>query len=224
MSLTQLLFGFKGRVGRLTYAIMFVSMIAASLVAIKALGLSIPNKKAADVDMMMLPASLLVLGINILVMWISLAIGAKRLHDLDKSGWWQLIGIANLPIILLGGILSLIFPPVALVVTAAMFIIGLWSLWIAIQMLFFPGSPGANDYGERDPIVFGGGDSETDSDNPIMARMARSVTLVASSEPVAAAPVERRVEQRREPGFGRRADGGPNRRSPPQGFGRRSPA
>ena len=23
----------------------------------------------------------------------SLAVGARRLHDIDKSGWWQLVGL-----------------------------------------------------------------------------------------------------------------------------------
>lgn len=35
----------------------------------------------------------------------SLAVGARRLHDTDRSGWWQLIGL----IPLVGGVVLLVF-------------------------------------------------------------------------------------------------------------------
>lgn len=39
----------------------------------------------------------LALPLEILWLWAGLAVTAKRLHDMNKSGWWQLIGL--IPII-----------------------------------------------------------------------------------------------------------------------------
>jgi uncharacterized membrane protein YhaH (DUF805 family) len=53
----------------------------------------------------------------------SLAIAARRLHDIDRTGWWQLIG---LPLI---GLIVLIY----------------W--WVQ------PGQPGGNRFGEAAPTT-----------------------------------------------------------------------
>jgi len=57
-----------------------------------------------------------------LLVWVSLAIHVKRLHDLDLPGWYVLI----------------LFIPVV-------------GLWYGIQLGFFRGTPGGNKYGE-DPV------------------------------------------------------------------------
>lgn len=42
-------------------------------------------------------------GIFSLACWIpSLAVGSRRLHDIGKSGWWQLVGLTGIGLILLG--------------------------------------------------------------------------------------------------------------------------
>ena len=35
--------------------------------------------------------TLLILYFIIMILWVAFAAGAKRCHDLGKSGWWQLI-------------------------------------------------------------------------------------------------------------------------------------
>ncbi len=46
----------------------------------------------------------LMIPLGIYIFWVGLAVGVKRWHDRDKSGWWMLIGI--IPYI--GGIWQLI--------------------------------------------------------------------------------------------------------------------
>ena len=122
-----------------------------------------------------------------------------------------------------GGVIAVPFSMASLVFS-------LWSLWITIQMAFFPGDPGSNDFGHRDPLSFVGGSDESDVDAfPGMARatssperVPRMATPSATTHvPVASRAVERREGERRQ-GFGARNDG-TNRRAP-QGFGRRAPA
>ena len=53
--------------------------------------------------------ALLGLGFLSLIYWLaliipSIAVGARRLHDIDKSGWWMLIGLVPL----IGGIWLLV--------------------------------------------------------------------------------------------------------------------
>jgi uncharacterized membrane protein YhaH (DUF805 family) len=80
-------------------------------------------------------------GIFSLVVLIpGLAVGARRLHDIGRSGWWQLLWI--IPII--------------------GFIVLLW--WMTTR-----GYEGPNDYGP-DPIREGGGDSYAPSSVPKVPR------------------------------------------------------
>ena len=51
--------------------------------------------------------------------WISLAVGAKRYHDMDKSGWRQALGL-----------IPLIGP-----------------IWVFIELGFVRGTPGPNRFG-----------------------------------------------------------------------------
>ena len=59
----------------------------------------------------------------IFTIWASICINAKRWHDTDKSGWWQVLGMIPL--------------------------IGLWTL---IENGFFRGTSGANRFGP-DPLA-----------------------------------------------------------------------
>ena len=62
--------------------------------------------------------------VGVLAFWISLAVGVKRWHDRNKSGWWMLI----------------ILVPV------------IGSLWYLIECGFLKGTTGPNTYGP-DPLA-----------------------------------------------------------------------
>src|SRR5262249_35809552 len=67
---------------------------------------------------------LIALLLFVVALWISLAMGVKRYHDRNKSGWWVLIALV--PVI--GG------------------------LWYLIEAGFLPGTSGPNQYGP-DPLA-----------------------------------------------------------------------
>ena len=75
------LFSFKGRIGRLEY---FLTMFCLGII-------SLPFSYAGESSSDSILSLLIVLGISILITWISLAQGAKRCHDMGLNGFWQLI-------------------------------------------------------------------------------------------------------------------------------------
>jgi uncharacterized membrane protein YhaH (DUF805 family) len=76
---------FEGRAARSEFWWWFLAIIIASIVAGLIDGLLFPNIQLLS----------LLLGLAIIVP--NLAVGARRLHDIDRTGWWLLIGL--LPII-----------------------------------------------------------------------------------------------------------------------------
>ncbi len=86
MTLGQLYFSLNGRIGRQTYWLKG----ALPLLALSAI--------AGIVDALVFPHSGYSGGPTrllwqLLILWPSLALTVKRWHDLDKSGWWILIGL-----------------------------------------------------------------------------------------------------------------------------------
>lgn len=111
MPIMQVWFSFEGRIGRQTYWLKYF---------LPWLGLNIV---AAVIDATTgVPAVGLVVGLTGL--WVGLAAGAKRCHDRDRTGWFQLI---------------LLIP-----------IIG-W-IWLLVELGFLKGSEGENRFGS-DPVV-----------------------------------------------------------------------
>jgi uncharacterized membrane protein YhaH (DUF805 family) len=108
MSWTDLLFSFRGRIGRGPYWIyaIVVTVVVGTLFA--AAGVSMftaasmgdpataSGGGAAATALMVVP---------LLLLWPSLAVCAKRWHDVDKSAWWILIALV--PVV--GGLVALVF-------------------------------------------------------------------------------------------------------------------
>src|SRR5262249_25000929 len=87
MPLTQLLFSFRGRLNRKPYW-MTVIVTMAIILLLLLLALIMIREQRFEF------AAFTVIILLILYMpliWIGLAIGAKRLHDRDKSAWWLLV-------------------------------------------------------------------------------------------------------------------------------------
>ncbi len=114
----DLLFSFDGRINRAKFwlgtACLFVGYLV--LAGISAATMS-PDGSMGVVG-------IIVLIIYLAMIWPSVAIGVKRFHDRDKSGWWVLIALVP-------------------------FIGGLWYL---IECGFLEGTKGPNKFGP-DPLA-----------------------------------------------------------------------
>ena len=109
MSPMQILFSFKGRIPRKTYWLWgILGLLLASVIASMLLGIAGVDEQSADVLA------------TLLIIWPGLAIGIKRWHDRDRSGWWVLIN--------------------------AIPVVGF--IWALIDNGFLRGSVGANRFGE----------------------------------------------------------------------------
>lgn len=136
MSLFALLFSFKGRVNRAKYwlfALLWVVLWTAAFLLVLASNLS--------------P---LAFGLAVLILIPSLvsgiALGVKRLHDRDKSGWWLLL------FYLAPGVLDGIGKVAGgsrLVLAVASFAVSVWAL---VELGCLRGNDGPNRFG-GDPLA-----------------------------------------------------------------------
>jgi uncharacterized membrane protein YhaH (DUF805 family) len=87
MPMSQLLFSFQGRLNRKPYwmTILAITVIVFVLVVLALVMFGERDFWAGGA----LLAALVIIYIPLI--WIGLAIGAKRLHDRDKSAWWLLL-------------------------------------------------------------------------------------------------------------------------------------
>ncbi len=136
MDLSQLLFGFSGRINRAKYWIAAAIYLAIMLIAglsFFVLGFGVPFYVIAAV----LYIAMLISGI---------AVGIKRLHDRDKSGSWLLL------FYVVPGILGAI--GMASGGWHWLFDVPSWavSLWALIELGFLRGTSGPNQYGP-DPLA-----------------------------------------------------------------------
>lgn len=144
MPLQQLLFSFQGRINRAKYWLASLIQLAIMAAAAAMIILGMGDGATA---MAPLAAGLLVLAI---VMVSGLAVGVKRLHDRNKSGWWLLFFIGA-PALLEGaarampgmesGILGLLGAGI--------------NIWMIIELGFLRGTAGSNRFGP-DPLASGG--------------------------------------------------------------------
>jgi uncharacterized membrane protein YhaH (DUF805 family) len=150
MDWIALLFRFNGRINRgkywlavLIYIAVWTTFIAVSLIWLG--GLNIENLLSfAGAALLIWLVGLVLL---ILETWSSLAVGVKRLHDRNKSGWWILLFWLG-PGILggwqtatpdLGGGLILSLAAAAI------------AIWAFVELGCLRGTPGPNQYGP-DPL------------------------------------------------------------------------
>ncbi len=133
MDWKHLLLSFEGRAIRAKYwlvaALSFAIMLFAALVMAVAPGLGL----------------LLVAVFSIALIWPAVAVGVKRLHDRDKSGWWLLLfyflpGVLGMLDDMLGG--TIVLGAVSLAI----------SVWALVELGFLRGTVGPNRYGP-DPLA-----------------------------------------------------------------------
>lgn len=122
----QLLFGFQGRVNRAKWWLVHLGMwiVYAIVVAIIGGSAFMSADPTAALSSVGAIGGIVLLVLSIAIIWIGLAVAAKRWHDRGKSAWWILI--AFVPVI--GG------------------------LWYLIECGFLKGTSGPNQYG-ADPLA-----------------------------------------------------------------------
>jgi uncharacterized membrane protein YhaH (DUF805 family) len=120
-SITWIWTSFEGRIGRQTYWLKFVLPYIVALIVLTIVesvaGLTIDDGMGGGIGILSSIFSLI--GI-----WFSLAAGAKRCHDRNRSGWFQ--AIALIPII--------------------------GAIWLLIELGFLKGTEGENRFG-ADPLA-----------------------------------------------------------------------
>jgi uncharacterized membrane protein YhaH (DUF805 family) len=87
MAMTELLFSFRGRLNRKPY---WTMLIATTVVFILVLLLALAALREYGLEFLPVTIAIILL-LYIPLIWIGLALGAKRLHDRDKSAWWLLV-------------------------------------------------------------------------------------------------------------------------------------
>lgn len=106
MNWSNLLFSFNGRTGRKGFWIVTVLFIVVYLilwgVALAPMMAAAQSGDQAAMANMAMPVWVWIVLLPMI--WISLAVQAKRWHDQDKSAWWILIGF--IPFV--GGLIALI--------------------------------------------------------------------------------------------------------------------
>jgi uncharacterized membrane protein YhaH (DUF805 family) len=164
MNLFQLLFGFSGRANRgkfwlaVVLWIIFwaIAVLVCVLAAIVILGLHLPDSSLPHDELIARYVHLAFDYLGLLIVYIAFtvvslisgfAVGIKRLHDRDKSGWWILLFYVAPSV--LGSIANTSEQPLAgFVLGVASFAISIWGL---VELGFLRGTVGPNRYGP-DPL------------------------------------------------------------------------
>jgi uncharacterized membrane protein YhaH (DUF805 family) len=138
MDWTHYLFSFNGRINRAKYWLFLVVTIVVVFAAVIVGGLaaSIPGAVIAAIFA------------SIVLIYPSLAVAAKRLHDREKSAWWLLVFYV-LPAFLSGVSEATASEGAAFILSVASVAVSIWGL---IELGFLRGTPGPNAYGP-DPLA-----------------------------------------------------------------------
>ena len=212
MSIGRLFFGFSGRIGLGAF---WASLIVAGFVLGIFFIVYLPKDVVGLNDYVRqlysgerVPCAYDIIA-AIFLFWTTTAITVKRLHDLGKPGSWAVfwclpillstvaIDLAQAGVDQQNPLYSLLSLPLSLVSIGA----SLYSFWINIQVMFFPGQDEANQYDLE-------AQSDTGSDfapsDPITARLAMQRRLDVPTQAVSSARVPTVQRAARPSGFGRR--------------------
>ncbi len=162
MSLTNLLFSFKGRINRKPWWLATIAAgLAASVVtaiieiAARSSGETVPRPcdQSSRADGIF---GVLVGVIGLVNMWVAFALSAKRLHDRDRTGWWLIWQLLILILAVILVVVAIAVPQeqgavwyaLAGAACLAAFVI---SVWLFVQIGFLRGTQGPNRFGP-DPL------------------------------------------------------------------------
>jgi uncharacterized membrane protein YhaH (DUF805 family) len=146
MSMSQLLFSFSGRLNRKPYWLTTLAIIAVVFVVLILL-IAVAGTGFMTGDFSGLGVLLIIIVLAYIpLLWVGLAISAKRLHDRNKSAWW-LVLFYLVPSILQG--VAEQIGTAGLILTLAGLGISIWGL---VEIGFLRGTVGPNQYGP-DPLA-----------------------------------------------------------------------
>jgi uncharacterized membrane protein YhaH (DUF805 family) len=143
MSMTQLLFSFQGRLNRKRYWLTSITILVIILLILFSALFLIREHQFALAGLEFVLLAILYLPL----MWVGLALGAKRLHDRDKSAWWLLL-FYFVPGIL-GTTADRIEGGTGILLHIAGFAITVWAF---VELGCLRGTVGPNQYGP-DPLA-----------------------------------------------------------------------
>jgi uncharacterized membrane protein YhaH (DUF805 family) len=149
MNLTTLLFSFQGRVNRAQYWLVALIYLAVFIVCfvLTFIGLGISSAISSTGALISYLLVAIFVIVSLLAIWSSIAVGIKRLHDRDQSGWWMLIFWE------VSTIVSLLQETAA--APSSKFILGIGSLavtvWVIVELGCLRGTQGPNRFGS-DPL------------------------------------------------------------------------
>jgi uncharacterized membrane protein YhaH (DUF805 family) len=145
MPMSQLLFSFSGRLNRKPYWLTTLCIVLVLLV-VMILVFALGGAGLMSGDFSGLGVLLIIIALAYIpLLWVGLAISAKRLHDRNKSAWWLLL------FYLVPAILNAIGEQIGtagIVLTLIGFGISIWAL---VEIGFLRGTVGPNQYGP-DPL------------------------------------------------------------------------
>jgi uncharacterized membrane protein YhaH (DUF805 family) len=145
MPMSQLLFSFSGRLNRKPYWLTTLCIVLV-LIVVMILAFAMGGAGLATGDFSGLGALLVIIVLAYIpILWIGLAISAKRLHDRNKSAWWLLL-FYLVPAVLQG--IGEQLGTAGLILTLIGFGISIWAL---VEIGFLRGTVGPNQYGP-DPL------------------------------------------------------------------------
>ena len=162
MPLSELLFSFKGRIRRLHWWV--ASLAVAAVVGVATSIIELVAKSTGKFVIIpetqqLVPTGPFAFAVGAIVlanMWINFALGVKRLHDRDRSGWWLLVqGVIMVLTIIL--VVGMVFAPddqvpIWSVSAAAVGVVTLAiTLWLFVEIGFLRRTNGPNRFG-ADPF------------------------------------------------------------------------
>ena len=141
--MTLLLFSFQGRLNRKRYWLTSITILVIILLILFSALFLIREHQFALAGLEFVLLAILYLPL----VWVGLALGAKRLHDRDKSAWWLLLfyfvpGILGTTADRIGGGTGIILHIAGFAIT----------VWAFVELGCLRGTVGPNQYGP-DPLA-----------------------------------------------------------------------
>jgi uncharacterized membrane protein YhaH (DUF805 family) len=159
MAWVWLLFSFKGRTGRARYLV--VELVLLTLWLMLWLKLRFYSSQQWEHWLVAIP-----------MIWVNLAVTAKRLHDRDWSGWWAVavFAVNRLSYLYYGLFFGLAFgvdisTAAELLLVILAIALSLLQTWVIIELFFLVGTDGPNRFGP---------DPAATPDSPVVPRQESS--------------------------------------------------